>query len=133
MVAFEQCPYSLGATETTAACSLMLEGDLRYGNCGVVVHSAKWYLKDWLEGGYSTKDVPNSRGELVIGGDTIALGYYQNDEETKESFEIDSSGVRWFHSGDIAEAMPDGTIKIVDRKKDLIKLANGEFVSLGKV
>jgi long-chain acyl-CoA synthetase len=41
--------------------------------------------------------------------------------------------MNWFFTGDIAEIFPDGTFKIIDRKKDLIKLANGEFFSLGKV
>ena len=35
--------------------------------------------------------------------------------------------------GDIGQMMPDGTIRIVDRKKDLVKLQGGEYVSLGKV
>ena len=35
--------------------------------------------------------------------------------------------------GDIGQMMTDGTIRIIDRKKDLVKLQNGEYVSLGKV
>ena len=35
--------------------------------------------------------------------------------------------------GDIGHALPDGTFKIIDRKKDLVKLQMGEYVSLGKV
>ncbi len=41
--------------------------------------------------------------------------------------------VRWFRTGDIAELMPNGTLRIVDRRKDLVKLQLGEYVSLGKV
>ena len=53
-------------------------------------------------------------------------------EKTKEEFE-DSSGRRWFRTGDIGEFQRDGTLKIIDRKKDLVKLQFGEYVSLGKV
>ena len=42
-------------------------------------------------------------------------------------------GVRFFQTGDIGELTEDGNIKIIDRKKDLVKLQLGEYVSLGKV
>ena len=107
--------------------------DLNYGTVGVPYHSFKFYLEDWEEGGYSASDKPNPRGEIVVGGDSIASGYYKLEEETKEAFYVDEEGTRWFKSGDIGEVLPNGTLKIIDRKKDLTKLANGEFVSLGKV
>mgnify|MGYP000453950259 CR=1 FL=1 len=91
-------------------------------------------LVDWEEGGYTTQDKPNQRGEIVIGGDMVASGYFQMPEETKESFYRDENGIQWFYTGDIGEIDPNtGRLKIIDRKKDLAKLANGEYVSLGKV
>lgn len=54
-------------------------------------------------------------------------------EATAESFLQDPDGTRWVLSGDIGEVLPNGTLKIIDRRKDLQKLANGEFVSLGKI
>ena len=41
--------------------------------------------------------------------------------------------MRWFRSGDIGQVEEDGTLKIIDREKDLVKLQFGEYVSLGKV
>lgn len=41
--------------------------------------------------------------------------------------------VQLFLQGDIGQMMSDGTIRIIDRKKDLVKLQGGEYVSLGKV
>ena len=107
--------------------------DLNYGSCGVPYHSVKYYLADWDEGGYSSSDKPNPRGEVVVGGDTVASGYYKLPDETNEAFYVDEEGTRWFKSGDIGEVLANGTLKIIDRKKDLNKLANGEYVSLGKV
>jgi len=75
---------------------------------------------------------PFPRGELVVGGDFVANGYFKLAEETAENFRV-VNGERWFYTGDIAEAHPDGTFKIVDRKKDLVKLPMGEYISLGKV
>ncbi len=90
-------------------------------------------LVDWIDGGYCTTDELNPRGELVIGGDVIAFGYYKLLELTDEAFSVDSEGKRWFATGDIGEVFPDGTFKIIDKKKGLTKLQNGEYVSLGNV
>ena len=54
------------------------------------------------------------------------------EEKTKEDF-YEEDGRRWFQTGDIGQLMPDGVFKLIDRKKDLIKLQHGEFLSLGKV
>ena len=53
-------------------------------------------------------------------------------EKTAEDF-YESHGRRWFKTGDIGQFESDGTLKIIDRKKDLVKLQFGEYVSLGKV
>lgn len=68
----------------------------------------------------------------MIGGGCVAAGYYKNETLTSESFR-EEDGVRWFYSGDIGEVHPDGSFKIIDRKKDLVKLQFGEYISLGKV
>lgn len=52
----------------------MMLNDLSYGGCGVPLHSVKYYLKDWQEGGYTTRDEPNPRGEIVISGPIVAKG-----------------------------------------------------------
>ena len=68
----------------------------------------------------------------MIGGGCVAAGYYKNEALTCESFR-EEDGVRWFYTGDIGEVHPDGSFKIIDRKKDLVKLQFGEYISLGKV
>ena len=72
-------------------------------------------------------------GEIVIGGGNVATEYFRLPEKTKEDFFRDAEGTRWFRTGDIGEMGPHGTLKIIDRKKDLVKLDHGEYVSLGKV
>lgn len=47
--------------------------------------------------------------------------------------QVDERGMRWFYTGDIGRFHPDGCIEIIDRKKDIIKLQHGEYISLGKV
>lgn len=51
---------------------------------------------------------------------------------TEENF-FTEGGKRWFRTGDVGELFEDGTLRIIDRKKDLVKLQLGEYVSLGKV
>lgn len=47
--------------------------------------------------------------------------------------QVDEKGMRWFYSGDIGQFHPDGCLEIIDRKKDIVKLQHGEYISLGKV
>merc|ERR1740131_860840 len=88
-------------------------------------------LVDWEEGNYRITDNP-PRGEIVLGGKPVAGGYFKNDEKTAEDFFMED-GKQFFKSGDIGELGEDGTFKLIDRKKDLVKLQLGEYVSLGKV
>ena len=46
---------------------------------------------------------------------------------------VDETGMRWFYTGDIGQFHLDGCLEIIDRKKDIVKLQHGEYVSLGKV
>ncbi len=71
------------------------------------------------------------RGEIYIGGDNVAMGYYNLPDKTAEDFKT-INGIRYFATGDIGE-MINGNLKIIDRKKDLVKLSGGEYVSLNKV
>ncbi len=65
--------------------------------------------------------------------ESIPFRYYLLPDKTAEEFAIGTQGRRWFKTGDIGEFQRDGTLKIIDRKKDLVKLQFGEYVSLGKV
>lgn len=111
----------------------MMRSDLDSGKAGYPLDGVRIKLASWPEAGYTVEDKPNPRGEILVGGESVANGYYMLEQESNQSFSVCSDGVNWFHTGDIAEIFPNGSIRIIDRKKDLAKLPNGEYLSLGKV
>jgi long-chain acyl-CoA synthetase len=66
------------------------------------------------------------RGEVWVRGANVGLGYYMMPEKTKEDFDEDG----WFKTGDIGQFADDGSVQIVDRKKNLIKLKGGEYIAI---
>ncbi|NXA95096.1 ACSL4 ligase, partial [Melanocharis versteri] len=129
------CPVGqgYGLTETCGAGTITEVADYSTGRVGAPLICCEIKLRDWQEGGYTNKDKPNPRGEIIIGGPNVSMGYFKNEEKTTEEFSIDENGQRWFCTGDIGEFHPDGCLQIIDRKKDLVKLQAGEYVSLAKV
>ena len=121
-----------GLTETTSSAMSQLPNQTDTNTVGSVIPCSEIRLVDWTEAGYRNTDKPNPRGEIYIGGNNVALGYYKQPELTEAEFKT-INGVRYFASGDIGEMFPNGTLKIIDRKKDLVKLSGGEYVSLNKV
>ncbi|KAM6970466.1 long-chain-fatty-acid--CoA ligase 4b [Aplochiton taeniatus] len=128
------CPVGqgYGLTETCGAGTITEVSDYSTGKVGAPLICCEIKLRDWIEGGYTSQDKPHPRGEIIIGGPNVTMGYY-NSEHLSEDFRVDENGQRWFCTGDVGEIHPDGCLQIIDRKKDLVKLQAGEYVSLGKV
>jgi long-chain acyl-CoA synthetase len=74
--------------------------------------------------GYIAED-----GEWCVRGNNIFLEYWNNPEATREAFTEDG----FYKTGDIVEMLPEGFIKIVDRKKGLIVLDTGKNIASSKV
>ncbi|KAF5442522.1 hypothetical protein F2P56_035170 [Juglans regia] len=122
-----------GLTETSAGATFSEVDDTSVGRVGAPLPCSFIKLIDWPEGGYLTSDSPMPRGEIVVGGPNVTVGYFKNVEKTKELYKVDERGMRWYYTGDIGQFHADGCLEIIDRKKDIVKLQHGEYVSLGKV
>jgi len=103
------------------------------GSVGVPVPCCEIKLVDVPEMNYTAKDVINGvpcpRGEIWVRGPNVFQGYWNDPEQTAEA--LAPGG--WLRSGDIGMWLPDGTLKIIDRKKHIFKLAQGEYIAPEKV
>uniref|UniRef100_A0A915Q1T4 long-chain-fatty-acid--CoA ligase n=1 Tax=Setaria digitata TaxID=48799 RepID=A0A915Q1T4_9BILA len=127
------CPVvqGYGLTETSAAVSVADVNDLSTGTVGPPLRCTQILLREWHEGGYIPHGDP-PRGEILVSGPNLSPGYWKKSEKTAEDFVV-INGIRYFATGDIGEFRRDGSLLITDRKKDLIKMQNGEYVSLSKI
>lgn len=114
-----------GLTETYAVGTVQLSGDHSTGNIGPPTACNEICLESVPEFEYSVDDKPNPRGEMLVRGPCVFKEYYKNEDETKKTLEADG----WFHTGDIAEVDSMGRFKIIDRKKNVLKLSQGEYIS----
>ncbi|KAM3273771.1 hypothetical protein ACQJBY_043141 [Aegilops geniculata] len=118
-----------GMTETSCVITTMDIGDKLIGHVGSPNPSCEVKLVDVPEMNYTCEDQPYPRGEICVRGPTIFRGYYKDEVQTRDV--IDNDG--WLHTGDIGLWLPGGRLKIIDRKKNIFKLAQGEYIAPEKI
>lgn len=102
-----------GLTESAVVISVncLDDGGLRFGTVGRPLKNVEVKIAE--------------DGEILAKGPNIMMGYYKDEERTKEV--IDDEG--WLHTGDIGELDSDGFLKITDRKKEIFKTSGGKYVA----
>ncbi|XP_004763901.2 long-chain-fatty-acid--CoA ligase 5 isoform X1 [Mustela putorius furo] len=122
------CPVfeAYGQTECTAGCTFTSPGDWTSGHVGVPLPCNHVKLQDVPDMNYFSV---NNEGEICIKGSNVFKGYLKDPEKTKEALDEDG----WLHTGDIGRWLPNGTLKIIDRKKNIFKLAQGEYIAPEKI
>ncbi|GMJ15056.1 long-chain acyl-CoA synthetase 4 [Hibiscus trionum] len=114
-----------GLTETCAGTFVSLPNELSMlGTVGPPVPNIDVRLESVPEMGYDAL-ASTPRGEICLRGKTLFTGYYKREDLTNEVM-VDG----WFHTGDIGEWQPNGSMKVIDRKKNIFKLSQGEYVAV---
>ncbi|XP_010270843.1 PREDICTED: long chain acyl-CoA synthetase 1-like isoform X1 [Nelumbo nucifera] len=114
-----------GLTETCGLATIGFPDVMpMFGSVGIPSVYCDLRLEEVPEMGYNPLGNP-PRGEICVRGKTIFSGYYKNPELTRESIRDG-----WFHTGDIGELLSSGGLKIIDRKKNIFKLSQGEYVAV---
>ncbi|KAI9258902.1 hypothetical protein BDA99DRAFT_573167 [Phascolomyces articulosus] len=124
------CPIlgGYGMTESCGMCCIMTPEQFGFGHVGSPVPCDEIKLVDVPDAGYLSSNDPPA-GEVWVRGPSVTKGYFKRDDLTKETITEDG----WLMTGDIAQWNVNGTLSIVDRKKNLVKLSNGEYIALEKL
>jgi len=124
------CPMleAYGMTELGGATHATDPTDFKTGQVGGPIHSIAQKLKDVPEMDYYVTDQPYPRGELLVASPQVTTGYFKRQDKTDEAI-IDG----WYHSGDVVEMFPNGSVRIIDRAKNIFKLSQGEYIAPQKM
>jgi len=122
------CPVieGYGQTENTGIATVTTIGDSDPGHVGPPLPSMMVKLDDVPEMDYFSN---NNKGEVCLKGGNVFVGYLKDQAKTDEALDKDG----WLRTGDIGEWLPNGTLKIIDRKKNIFKLSQGEYIAPEKI
>jgi long-chain acyl-CoA synthetase len=100
-----------GMTETSPVISVnSFQRGIRFGSVGALIDDVEVMIA--------------SDGEILVKGPNVMMGYYNNEDATKEVFDADG----WLKTGDIGEFIEGKFLKITDRKKEIFKTSGGKYI-----
>ncbi|XP_028668642.1 long-chain-fatty-acid--CoA ligase 6 isoform X2 [Erpetoichthys calabaricus] len=115
-----------GQTECTAGSTFTTPGDWTASHVGAPLPCNYIKLVDVEDMNYFAS---KGEGEICIKGPNVFKGYLKDAARTAEALDEDG----WLHTGDVGRWLSNGTLKIIDRKKHIFKLAQGEYISPEKI
>ena len=105
-----------GTTECAPLITYAHWYDFPKGSCGRAIHRMKLRI--------NSNDPENEVGEILVKGDGVMLGYFKNEEATREA--LDDQG--WYHTGDLGIIAADGSLYIRGRSKNMLLGPNGQNI-----
>ncbi|KAJ3321380.1 Long chain acyl-CoA synthetase 7 peroxisomal [Boothiomyces sp. JEL0866] len=118
-----------GQTETTAGTCTTIMKDISSGHIGIPMPQCMVKLRDVPSMNYTSNDKPYPRGEICVKGNNVFKGYYKEPLKTAETLSKDG----WCYTGDIGYWDEKGRLHIIDRVKNIFKLAQGEYIAPEKI
>ena len=111
-------PYTVGYGMTECAPLICYEDWKKFkaGSCGKAVAN--------MEVKVLSADPANIPGEIICRGDNVMLGYYKNEEATKEVLDADG----WMHTGDLGVIDEEGNVTIKGRSKNMLLGPSGQNI-----
>ncbi|KAK2465148.1 hypothetical protein APHAL10511_002840 [Amanita phalloides] len=119
-----------GMTESCGMCAILPPELMQCGSVGLPVPSIEVKLLDVPEAGYLSSNNP-SQGEVCIRGNSVTKGYYKRPDLNSDESIFTKDG--WLRTGDIGQWNKDGTLSLIDRVKNLVKLSHGEYIALERL
>ncbi|KIY67621.1 long-chain-fatty-acid-CoA-ligase [Cylindrobasidium torrendii FP15055 ss-10] len=119
-----------GMTESCGMCAVLPPENMRYDCVGLPMSSIEVKLIDVPDAGYSSKNDPPT-GEVCIRGPSVTKGYYKRPDLNEDPTIFTPDG--WLRTGDVGQWNPDGTLSLIDRIKNLVKLSGGEYIALERL
>ncbi|KAG2119405.1 hypothetical protein DEU56DRAFT_122158 [Suillus clintonianus] len=116
-----------GMTESCGMCAILPPELMQYRSVGLPVPSTEIKFLDVPEAGYKSTNNP-PQGEVCIRGPSVTKGYYKRDDLNNDESIFTKDG--WLRTGDVGQWNADGTLSLIDRIKNLIKLQSGEYIAL---
>lgn len=109
-------------------CAILTPEFFKYSCVGVPMPSIEIKLRDVPDANYRSSNDP-PQGEVMIRGPSVTHGYFKRPDVTAEALTEDG----WLCTGDVGQWNADGTLSLIDRKKNLVKLQGGEYIALERL
>ncbi|KAI0032135.1 long-chain-fatty-acid-CoA-ligase [Vararia minispora EC-137] len=119
-----------GMTESCGMCAILPPECMQYSSVGLPSPAVEIKLLDVPEAGYSARGKP-PQGEVCIRGPAVISGYYKRDDLNSDPTIFPGDG--WLRTGDVGQWNEDGTLSLIDRIKNLVKLQGGEYIALERL